>query len=185
MSQDNSDVTIVNVLIAVDVSMFADKLAGTGENTPAVVQKGIYMLAEPEYIKSGLASSALVLNVAAEGEDSSTFLRFRTQCLQIGKYQCEIVGISADSADIDDIEPPALRAVTYTALYRVPTDLEPDKFNHNPSATDIFWETEMEEAGVVNYAINFMVADVTATPTPVEIGYFQVKSSINISDPQD
>ncbi|CAN7272594.1 inclusion body family protein [Trinickia sp. LjRoot230] len=185
MSEDNSDATIVNVLIVVDVSLLVDKLAGTIESTPVVVDKGVYMLAEPEYIKSGLASSALVLNVAAEGEDSSTFVRFRTQCVQFGKYQCEIVGISADSADIDDIELPALRAVTYTELYRVPTDLKPDDFNHNPAASDIFWETEMEAAGVVNYAINFMVADVTAPSKPAVTGYFQVKSSINISDPQD
>lgn len=184
MSQDNSDDTIVNVLLVADVSMFVDKLAGSSENSPVVVDKGVYMLAEPQYVKEGQASTALVLNVAAEGEDSSTFLRFREQCLQMGKYQCAIIGINVDSSESDDVEAPALRSVTYTKLYRQPPDLEPDGFDHI-AASDIFWETEMEAAGVVNYTINIMVADVTATPKPSVVGYFQVKSSIDISDPQD
>lgn len=184
MSQDNSDDVIVNMLVVVDVSMFADKLASSTEKSPVVVDEGIYMLAEPKYVKSGQATSALVLNVAAEGEDSSTFVRFREQCLQIGKYQCVIVDINIDSSASDDVEAPALRAVTYTELYRVPTDLKPDSFN-TTTAPDVFWETEMEAAGVVNYAMKILVADMTLPLTQAEFHYVLVKSSINISDPQD
>ena len=185
MSQENTDDAIVNVLIVADASLFVDKLAGSTDTNPVVVDQGVYMLAEPQYVKSGQASSALVLNVATEGEDSSSFVRFRTQCLQMGKFQCEIVAITADASESANIDAPALRAVTSTQLYRVATDLEPEGFNHNPNFIDIFWETEPLASGVVNYTMNFMVADVTATPKPQVMGYFQVKSSINISDPQD
>jgi hypothetical protein len=186
MSQDNADGTnIVNVLTVADISSFVDKLSSTSETSPLSVDKGIYMLAEPQYVKSGLASNALVLNVTAEGEDSSTFVRFREQCLQMGHYQCEIIGITIDPSESAEVEAPALHAVTYTELVRDPNNLMPDAFNHQPNVNDIFWEMEMENSGVVNYSLNFMVADLTTATKPSVVGYFVVKSSLNIGDPQD